>query len=543
MNFVKKIRITLAFLLFLAIAFFLLAKLVPLGKITYSFKEGDINFVGGQGFISKLSPADRLATNNDLKIIGDPVYFSLLTPRNFEKAKMTIFYEENISRPLVEFGVLADKFWHYQMQPLENKVIDNISFSWSKICENDICLWQKKKVFSDLKEFEKNPPARGEIAVYNVDNYLAETGLYRNFQLNEKIVTKNFVLPYVLRGRHQFYTYVQTQDLNSNSNNASVQVTEQKTNNFNTEQKTNNFNTEQKTNNSNKTNDLYLNLSFQDLNKNKEADPIEILIYYANNLIDSYKIADDGNTTDNGVRSAEISKQISIPGLLEGAYKIEIKVNDDILITHLEINQTKNAFLNKLWLYEQGKENINIFSDVNVLKVKTISPASLQTISFGSDKLSITETYAQFVSQPQIGFKEINLAKDGLILEGAGVFSFNPESFFNPSLKTINSDFILNSEINFILANYKVTNDVKMNDLITNTPSIINNDTPITKTAVLNFSLAKAYREKNKYGFIISIPGLRAEENKNEYLKIKEIKIELTGKSLYSWLKEQFKRR
>ena len=58
------------------------------------------------------------------------------------------------------------------------------------------------------------------------------------------------------------------------------------------------------------------------------------------------------------------------------------------------------------------------------------------------------------------------------------------------------------------------------------------------KTAQAEFDLNNAYQEWNKNSFIVSIPGLKADDKIDDSIGIREIKIELEGKTLKEKLKE-----
>ena len=52
------------------------------------------------------------------------------------------------------------------------------------------------------------------------------------------------------------------------------------------------------------------------------------------------------------------------------------------------------------------------------------------------------------------------------------------------------------------------------------------------KTKTVSFDLTKAFRYENNYNFIISVPGLIADDQAEDYVEIKNIKVELSGKTL-----------
>ena len=141
-------------------------KIVPGGK--KSFIQ---DFKADNYFLGKLSPAERVVMGDDngAKIIGNPVYFSLKPPRRFSKARVTLVYrvkdgcaeseagsaaesagktcENNANRslPIIEAGILTDRFWHYALKPLENTIISELEKKWYAVENQGITLLQRKK--------------------------------------------------------------------------------------------------------------------------------------------------------------------------------------------------------------------------------------------------------------------------------------------------------------------------------------------------------------------------------------------------------------
>jgi len=134
----------------------------------------------------------------------------------------------------------------------------------------------------------------------------------------------------------------------------------------------------------------------------------------------------------------------------------------------------------------------------------------------------------------QENISSIKLAKGDVIISGNGVFSFSQDSFFNPIVKKVDSSIDINaSGINYVLANYQ-------------TPSE-QDGWQITEA---EFDIANAYRESpryqlggtNKISWLISLPGLKAEDDIDDKIIIGEIKVDLQGKSLWEKFKSVFNR-
>ncbi len=155
------------------------------------------------------------------------------------------------------------------------------------------------------------------------------------------------------------------------------------------------------------------------------------------------------------------------------------------------------------------------------------TPASLQTINFAGQDFKLDEPYSQFkfVADTANPLKAVKFKKDDIILENNGVFAWSPESLFNPTLPKVDSQFVVSSQIKYIVADYQAP--------------LAEKD---WQAATLDFDLKDSYRENGKYSFMISIPGLRTETGQGN-LEIKEIKMELSGRGLLDKIRELIKSR
>jgi hypothetical protein len=463
---------------------------VPSGNITYFHDFGKDSY-----FIRKLTPAERVEpiANESQKIIGDPVYFSLRTPRRFNQAKLTLEYRRSKCGDalpcfstdilIIEAGLLVDKtVWRYDLKPIENKIIDQLALAWDVIKEGSTLLIQRpqagtttEKKYNSIKEFLDNLPPREEIALYNYE--IKEDYNIADYSTSSGQMT----IAYSLRGPYQFYTYLKDED-------------------------------------------LAVNFSLVDLNLNKDSDPVSVLLYYNNELIDTKQLADDGITNDGGRESDVRVFKFTQSNLPEGVYKVELKANDDIITKELTTRQQKLAFINKLWLFEGKGKDFALFTDSSELHAVTANPDSLQTIQTDDQELEIQETYKQYDLIIAGTSTEIKLSKDDIILSGDGVFSFNRNNLINPSFKKVNSALnLVDKGINYVVAEYK-------------TPSKQNN----WLVSSASYDLTRGYRENGQYSFIISIPGLRTDDEIDDYIELGEIKVDLTGKTLLEKLHAYF---
>jgi len=441
--------------------------IVPDGKIGYVYDFGHDNF-----FIGKLTPAERVEppAGGGQKIIGEPVYFSLRTPRRFDQAKVTIKYRRanggDTAAPVIEAGVLADKtIWRYDLKPVDNGIIDRLAADWSAIREGDTLLLERNHNYDSVSEFLSDQPPRGEIALYNYD--LNGEYLIPGYAAKTSVKT----IDYPLRGAYQLYTYIKDEPLD-------------------------------------------FDFSFVDLNLNKDPDPIELNLYYRDQLIDSRRLDDDGITGDIGEKSAARNLRFNLANLPEGAYKIELRANNDIVTEKIATRQSKIAFINKFWLDNTGKPDMHltVYTDSSEVRVQTSNPANLQTVIVGDESLRMDKTYTQYAAKTNSTSTAVVLERDDLLLAGDGVFAFSPEALINPAYKKVNDNLDVDrAGIDYILADY--------------VPPRQDGD---WQTATVDFDLTHAYREDGKYSFILSIPGMAPDDG----LVVDEIMVELEGKGL-----------
>jgi hypothetical protein len=183
------------------------------------------------------------------------------------------------------------------------------------------------------------------------------------------------------------------------------------------------------------------------------------------------------------------------------------------------------VFKNKVWLAE-GLSNIGLYTDSVEVSAQTSNPGSLQEIRVGQDLLKIPKTYERFTMIDHVlgnAIKTVNVPTGDIMIVGDGMFAFDSAAFFNPTFKQVDQNFIV-GDTKYILANYSLP---KKTD-----------DGWQTKTIELD--LTNAYREDNKNQFIISIPGLRSDDIEADYIAIKDIKADLLGRSLQTWLQAKF---
>jgi len=490
-NSMKVKRLRLIFLIFWLILAGLIVwfKVVPNGQVTYSMAyPNKINLFGGKGFIGNLTPADRveIKAGELAKISGDPVYFSVFTPRTFSEAKVTITYRDNLASntPLIESGVLVDNIvWRYQLASLENKLLDNSFSGWEKIVSDNLVLWQKNKTFSDLNQFLETVKTKPE-TICSDGNLKTCLALYNTDFISSYKVEKipEFqVINIPLQGAHQFYFIAKAKQ------------------------------------------PLKFSFDFADLNLDKKGDPVVISIYKGTDKIYSNTLTDNfGGDGLGQVRNFSLPLSYSNSSSSTELYKLEIKVGEDIVIKKIKEAPSALLAIERLHPVNANSLPLSFWTDSSFINLTTNNPASKQTIRFGDQDFALNESYQQFeFLNNNLGLKKVSLKKDDVILETDGVFSFSADSFFNPEFKKVNQHFVLTPETQYVLASYQTP--LKKEDNF--------------KQASVVLNTKDAYRENGKYSFMISVPGLSLAQSGN--LEISNITVEFSGRTIWDKIKEK----
>ena len=469
--------------IFLIIVFFLILKIVPWGHIVYSRNYANPLRVG-QGFIYNFTPQDRvIETRGKLpKMVGDPLYFSVFTPRTFSQAKLKLYYRRHLDEktPVIEAGVLADGVvWRYDLKPIENRLIDNLKSSWQVLSSSPLIM-QQEAYYDNNSEFLQDLE-KGSLRECEEDNILSCLATY-NYQLNLeprfsfKSADKPFVLDMPLRGAHTVFLYPESGKLS-------------------------------------------FVVEFVDLNLDKESDPISLILSQNGKIIERRDLLDENKEAISG-REEIKNLDLTFNSLPIGLYKLEIKVSDDVVIKNIKSSTNRLVFVYKLWPVSWGKD-INVFTDVNYLQLKALGPASCQDFYFDKEYFSLSLPYVKqefSLNSTSSSIRKIELTRDDVIIENGSVFGFSPDTFFNPLIKKIDGYYETNRTINYIMADYT-------------SPQIVSGDLLVNE---VEFDLMGVYRQDSKYNFVISVPGI--EKNFNNYLEIEKIEIGFSGRTLWQKL-------
>lgn len=475
-----RLRLLWIGLTLLLVFIFLFLKIVPGGRIVY-VKDYTRKLNFGQGFIYNFTPLDRINEEYSLpRLTGDPVYFSVFSPRTFDRAKLNIYYRRHLSddKPIIEAGVLADAVvWRYKLKPLENRIIDNLKSSWHQLNFEDGVILQLEKNYQNSEEF------LNDLLDMNLKDCQRST-------LNECLASYNYNIPIStlpnlvssetsvsidvpLRGAHSFFVHANRP--------------------------------------------LSLDFAFVDLNLDGKNDPVTVIISENDKEVLNRSLDDEREDKEG----ESIEKTLSLnldQDFKAGVYKVDVKISDDVVIKSIDSSTNNLVFIRKIWPVSWPKQ-ITLYTDADFLYAKALGPASLQTFNFDNQEFEINQPYEKLefsLNEDKGGIKKIVLEKDDIILENTGVFSFSSEAFFNPQFLKVDDRFEIKKDVKYIIADYKGAEKLE-GGLLKGSAS---------------FDLHGVYREKGKYNFLISVPGLGSEDD-GDYLEIEKIEVEFEGRSLF----------
>lgn len=477
-----KLRLSLGLVFFVIIGVFVYLSVVPFGKISYSKNwSRDLSF--GGGFIDNFKPGDRLdlTENQSLKIIAEPIYFSLFTPRQFDKAKVKIVYEDKLTKetPIVEIGLLKDKAaGAYEFRSVQNKNIDSLRFSWHRLIDDEnFIVLQRDDAYQNEDSFLKDLSDKKLKTCQT--NSLSCVAFY-NYPIGPSFSLPSYTELYPLNlnqdllGNHKLYVY---------------------------------FN--------NKPGKLKIDFLPYNNSKTQKDLQAELRVYQDGVLIETKK--------------SEVPGSIIFSSSVAALYKMEIVIGDEVVIDKIESSSDRLVFLNKLYPIEITSQN-TIFTNAKTVYATTLETEALGNINFSDYEFDLNKTHSQIVlkSKDVKTIQKIKEAKGGIMFSGDGVFSFNETKIFDPETRQMSASFE-SDNYQYLVANYK--SPLSRGSL---------------KEANLEFSLSGADYKDDKYSFVISIPGLNQDKGYDSnlkvenYLAIKEISIEMEGKTLWQKIKELY---
>ena len=471
--FLKIIILLLPLLIFI---WLLNKQFAPFGKLEVKY-----NFKNESPFISEIYPEERVDIlkledgKNYKEILDDIVYFDLKLPRSsYQSAKVKIKFK-NEDQSIFDLAALtSEEQWSFDTYTLENKFIDNSS--WHKIQAEELILLQKENKFKTIGQFLKSISSKTKIAYYNY-NKLPKIVEIDNYKKSSEILEIN----HALRGSHTFYTYIDNED-------------------------------------------LAFDFTYQDLNRAEGEDLFKINIVNEKNgeLIKQASKEDDGTNISSGKLSTENTFNLNIPKLEKGVYKINLDLDDDIIIKKIKTKQKYIVFEKKMYLAKsdeylpeidsEDKMSVDFYNTGLNLYIKTDHQNSLQKISINDRVFEIDNTNKKFDYNVDVlneNFNKVYSSKSDLIVESDGYFVFAKDNYFDPKPKNLAqlSDDLNLENFDYILAKYNPNREENNN----------------WKEVTTKFDIIKLPLNKDqKIKFRLSSPNLKDAENK---IKISEISV------------------
>ncbi len=268
--------------------------------------------------------------------------------------------------------------------------------------------------------------------------------------------------------------------------------------------------------------DLSFTVKQQDLNWYNNTDETNITLKDSkDNILTSVTIEDDNDNKNDRKLHDPRQATLTYPNL-QGIYKIEIRNNEDSIITEIQSSTDKIIFLNKLFLAASKNyvNNDDQFSQVyfNIIKDTNISLSTPhkqyeQNIQINNISYKVPYQQKNTITLPQGSYNLLSF-NSNIIVEGNTYFAFNKDSLFNPYKFTITKNI---AEADYIITNY--------------IPPIEDNGWLIS---TVKFNLSDLYIKDNKLNVLINIPHLAKNETKNYTIPIDYIELEYYKKPLFS---------
>lgn len=403
------------------------------------------------------------------KIIGDPTYFYIKTFRNFSSAKLNIKYK--IGPKLLK----DNNFLNIESGVLVDK--DNWRYKlypvYNNVLEDVLKKWQITPIDNENNLFFAQKEKKFANYLDFLKNNDFSSVVFYNYNLNYE-----YLLPDYKKTAEDKNLIIEKI---RGSYSFYIYIKEE---------------------------DLKIDFSFWNKNINNQQD-LSIYVYYQDNLIFNNFI-----NSQEFNNNSDVNFSLNLPSLPEGVYKVEIKANDDFITKKIYSNLSKLSFINRLWLSDL-ENGFEVFSNKNNFRIKSLETDCLGEIKINEDIFLVNKIYQQFnFKVKNNNLNQITSNSCGLLIENNGLFSFSRESFFDPTLGKLEENIDINN-INFIIASYKSA-EIKN--------GYYNSE--------IYIDLENVIKDKDGYNFIISTPFLK-NLDPDEYIEIKEIKIELWDDNIF----------
>lgn len=473
-------RIALWLLPVLLLVWFLNETYVPFGRMTARFDvvRGDrrvLDFASKEPAILIGYLHDRDERDSFQVITASPVYFRVLARRPFERATVTIRYQNPDAQPEFSVGV-RQRNGAYAKEPLvaNHPLLNQLPRFWHRTDAGSTILWQRDRQLEAVaQQLEMNQEA--ELGVIDRQRSKELQSLRRTWEegrINQKTFTdekariertyeksraeveRRSRLPEEPRGR-----YVSLQDFLSNPPDASriVQFHYELSPIFRLpEYKPREGSTVISKSIRGKhefltyIRDERLDFTFtiQDINRHSGADPFRLVVSGPAGRVLEQTLEDDGVTSPTGEVEPERTLRVSREGLPEGVYRFVIDIDDDVFIKRIETVQHLLVFRKNLYLAENAEYRsvlgegpfspTTVFVDGNHVGATTSHDAGKQALSVGASTLKLDTLLGPATKLSGLkGLTRIISPQNDVYLESDGYFSLAKEQYFNPRFSQV----------------------------------------------------------------------------------------------------------
>ncbi len=527
--------------------------IVPFGKLTIRYtipEESDrvLNFASKE-------PDRVIGTSNTQKatdyfqlITVSPLYFDVKVPRPFQKATVTLRYDNPDKQEILRLGVKQpgeNNNYYYEELARHPIALENLPDYWEKIQENNVYLWQRNAVLVENQkkqkaEYEQNKGKvlaqynkslnelvamneKGEVSADEYEKrklilerdrdnqldtlqstlvtierppvrYASIQEFFQSLPPQNKLLQYNYELSdyYQLPGyRKSTVPLVITKSIRG-SHQIYTYI--------------------------GKDESLSYTFQIQDINRHQGKDVFSVTLYnHENEKIKSYQVDDDGVDGATGKPSQEMTLTIVQDDLPFGLYRLTIETPDDIFIKQITTFQQLLMFSGKIYLTDSleykdilGEKAVTptaVYTTSTSLEISTSHIAGLQDVLVGSNIVKVETINTPFTVKNLKSITAITSPENDVVIQGNGFFAFSQNQLFNPNDIGIPSVATVAhiDDYDYIISKYK--------------PASISNGDFVAQASV---SVPYLFTNNHTVSFIIALPEM-SEQNKT--LHVKEVSI------------------
>jgi len=488
-------------------------------------------------------------------ITTSPVYFDVKVPRSFQKAVVSLKYQNPNSQPAIKLGVKqANEAYYYQDMAFMHPILENLPDHWDKVEDGDLVLWQKNNRYKEEKEIKQQ---EFEEKKGNLDSWRDEEleKIKIEYETDYKELTKEErdemdLKDLLIEEKYQedFEKITEENKVEERSDPKFSSLKEfldnfpdpttvvQYNYDLSSYLEMPGYQKSHKTIEINKSlrgqheiytyigkeEDLNFIFTIQDINRHDGEDILKITVYNSQGeKVNEVSAPDDGETKATGRVFPERRHQLLMENIPFGIYRLVIDIpDDDIFIKKIETFQHLVMFKGNIYLTDniEYKEILGdkiltpttVYTNSSIIKARTAHENGLQILRVGKQSLLIDERHVLKEIKDLDKFTPIVSPKNDVYLEGNGFFAFSKDQLFDPQYSLVKDlDEVKDvDDYDCIFAEYPQARQV--------------DDWLVAETSV---EVPHLYIQENKdklVSFIFSLPGLP--EN-NRVLKIKEMTI------------------